>query len=135
MYSLADIVTSFLHPAGSLITLLNDGADGKAGLVTSALAGAAAALAVALLLIVYLRSGYRSTRDLIKHGFAAILALGLLTFVAYDMRHAAFAYLGINPSKPMVEFEIRLPQAALPTMSDSQVEHRPEPDLGAGRGR
>jgi hypothetical protein len=122
MYSLADIVTSFLHPAGSLITLLNDGADGKAGLVMSALAGAAAALAVALLLILYLRTGYRSIRDLIKHGFAAILALALLTFVAYDMRHAAFAYLGINPSKPMVEFEIRLPQAALPTMSDSQVE-------------
>jgi hypothetical protein len=32
--------------------------------------------------------------------------------VVYDMRHAALAYLGINPTKPAVEFEIRLPKAA-----------------------
>jgi len=124
MDSPGDIVTSILQPAGNWITLLNDGADGEADLMMSALAGAAAALAVALLLIVYFRASYRSTRDLIKHGLAAILAFGLLAFVAYDLRHAAFAYLGINPSKPMVEFEIRLPQATLPTMSDSQIELR-----------
>jgi hypothetical protein len=28
------------------------------------------------------------------------------------MRHAALAYRGINPTKPAVEFEIRLPKAA-----------------------
>jgi hypothetical protein len=42
--------------------------------------------------------------------------------VAYDMRHAALAFLGINPAKPAVEFEIRLPKAAVATVADSQVE-------------
>ena len=50
------------------------------------------------------------------------LVLGLLAFVAYDMRHAALAYLGINPTKPAVEFEIRLPKAAVSALADSQVE-------------
>jgi hypothetical protein len=31
------------------------------------------------------------------------------------MRRAAMAYIGINPSKPAVEFEIHLPKAALST--------------------
>jgi hypothetical protein len=88
----------------------DDGADGGLGLVMSALAGVAAALAVAIVLTVYFRSGYRSMRDMIRHGLAAALVLGLVAFVAYDMRHAALAYLGINPSKSAVEFEIRLPK-------------------------
>jgi hypothetical protein len=32
--------------------------------------------------------------------------LGLLAFVAYDMRHAALDYLGINPSKPQAMLDI-----------------------------
>jgi hypothetical protein len=40
------------------------------------------------------------------------------------MRHAAQAYLGINPAKPAVEFEIRLPKAALSDVADTQVELR-----------
>ena len=47
------------------------------------------------------------------------LALGLTAFVASDMRHAALAYLGINPSKPVVEFEIRRPRETLSTISDA----------------
>ena len=90
----------------------------------SALAGVAAALAVAILLSVYFRSGYRSPRDLLKHGIAATLAAALAAFVVYDMRHAALAYLGINPAKPAVEFEIRLPKAALSAVADTQVELR-----------
>jgi hypothetical protein len=38
------------------------------------------------------------------------------------MRHAALAYLGINPTKPAVEFEIRLPKATLSAIADTQVE-------------
>jgi hypothetical protein len=71
---------------------------------------------------VYFRSGYRTVRDVVKHGVATLAVLGLLAFVAYDMRQAALAYLGINPSKPAVEFEIRLPKAALSAISDTQVE-------------
>ena len=80
-------------------------------MLMSGLAGVAAALAVAIMLTVYFRTGYRSLRDIVRHGLAAALVLGLLAFVAYDMRHAALAYLGINPAKPAVEFEIRLPKA------------------------
>jgi hypothetical protein len=42
--------------------------------------------------------------------------------VAWDLRHAAQAFLGINPAKPAVEFEIRLPKAAVSAVSETQVE-------------
>jgi hypothetical protein len=91
-------------------------------LVMSVLSGAAAALAVAIMLTVFARSGYRTVREVTQIGVAAVVSLGLLIFVASDMRHAALAYLGINASKPAIEFEIRVPQAILSTMSDTQVE-------------
>jgi hypothetical protein len=111
-----DTVTSFFkaiaESVGSLGLFADDGPDGGFGVLMSGLAGIAAALAVAILLTVYFRSGYRSARDMIRHGLAAAAVLGLLAFVAYDMRHAALPYLGITPSKPEVEFEIRPPKAA-----------------------
>jgi hypothetical protein len=100
----------------------DDSPDGVLGMLMSGLAGVAAALAVAIMLTVYFRSGHRSVRDVVRHGFAAALVLGLLAFVASDMRHAALAYLGINASKPAVEFEIRLPKAAVADVADTQVE-------------
>lgn len=112
-----DSVTSLLRAAG-----FSDGPDGGLGVIMSALAGIAAALAVAIMLSVYFRSGHRSRRDLAIHGLAASAVLVLLAFVASDMRHAALAYLGLNPAKPAVEFEIRLPKAALTTAADTQVE-------------
>ena len=92
----------------------------------SALSGSAAALAVAIAMAVYFHGGSRSSRDLLRHGVATVVVLGLLAFVAYDMRHAALDYLGINPSKPAVEFEIRLPRArAMAAIgSETQVELR-----------
>ena len=51
-------------------------------MLMSGLAGVAAALAVAIMLTVYFRSGYRSTRDIVRHGLAAAMVLGLLAFVA-----------------------------------------------------
>jgi hypothetical protein len=118
-------VTSFLKMVGDHTGLFaDDSPDGWLGLLTSGLSGVAAALAVAIILTVYFRSRYRSIRDIARHGLAAALVLGLLAFVAYDMRHAALAYLGINPTKPAVEFEIRLPKAALSDVIDTQVELR-----------
>jgi hypothetical protein len=96
--------------------------EGGLGVIMSALAGVAAALAVAIALSVYFRSGYRSRRDLVRHGLAASAVLVLLAFAVSDMRNAALAYLGLNPTKPAVEFEIRLPKAALATTTDTQVE-------------
>ncbi|KRR05619.1 acriflavin resistance protein [Bradyrhizobium valentinum] len=100
----------------------SDGPDGGLGIVMSALAGVAAALAVAIMLSVYFRIGHRSRQDLVKHGLAASAVLVLLAFVISDMRQAALAYLGLNPAKPAVEFEIRLPPATLTTAADTQVE-------------
>jgi hypothetical protein len=120
-----DSVTSFLRMVGDRTGLFaDDSPNGWLGMLMSGLSGVAAALAVAIILTVYFRSGYRSVRDIVRHGLAAALVLGLLAFVAYDMRHAAFAYLGINPTKPAVEFEIRLPKAALSDVGDTQVELR-----------
>jgi hypothetical protein len=118
-----DSVASLLRMVGNGTGLFgDDGPDGAMGMLMSGLSGVAAALAVAIFLTVYFRSGYRSARDVVRHGLAATLVLGLLAFVAYDMRHAALAFLGINPTKPAVEFEIRLPKAAVSAMAETQVE-------------
>ncbi|SDP34953.1 acriflavin resistance protein [Afipia sp. GAS231] len=118
----ADSVASLLKILGTGTGLFDDSPDGGLGMIMSALSGVAAALAVAIGLSIYFRSGYRSRRDLVKHGLAASAVLVLLAFVISDMRNAALAYLGINPTKPAVEFEIRLPKAALSAVSDTQVE-------------
>jgi hypothetical protein len=117
-----DSVTSLLKMVGNSTGLFADDPDGTLGVLMSGLSGIAAALAVAILLTVYFRTGHRSLRDLVRHGLAAALALALVAFVAYDMHHAALAYLGINPAKPAIEFEIRLPKAAVSAAADTQVE-------------
>jgi hypothetical protein len=106
----------------TLSSLWSESADGQLGLWMSALSGVAAALAVALTLTIYFRMAYRSWRDVLGHGLAALAAAALFAFAAYDMRHAAAAYLGLNPSKPAVEFEIRMPRETLTAASDSQIE-------------
>ena len=119
----AQPVISFLKGVAESTGLtLDDSPDSWSGVLMSGAAGIAAAMAVALILIVYFRSGYRSVSDIAKHGLAAAVVLGLLAFVAYDMRDAALAYLGMNPSKPEVEFEIRLPKAAATAVADTQIE-------------
>ena len=106
----------------TLSSLWTVSADGQLGILMSALSGIAMALAVALAMTVYFRLNYRSWRDVARHGLAALAALALFAFAAYDMRHAALAYLGLNPSKPAVEFEIRMPREMLTAMTGSQIE-------------
>ncbi len=116
-------VTSFLKMAGDGTGLFaDDSPDGWLGMLMSGLSGVAAALAVAIMLTVYFRSGHRSISDIARHGLAAAAVLGLIAFVSYDVRHAALAYLGINPSKPAIEFEIRLPKVAASEVANSQIE-------------
>jgi hypothetical protein len=118
-----DTVASFFRQVGDSTGLFADeSADGWPGILMSGLSGVATALAVAILLIVYFHSRHDGARNIVRLSLAAALALGLLAFVAYDMRHAGLAYLGINPAKPAIEFEIRLPKAAVFAMTDSQVE-------------
>src|SRR6202790_5622580 len=104
------------------ILLADDSPDGWLGMLMSGLSRVAAALAVAIILTVYFRSGHRRIGDIGTDGLVAAVVLGLLAFVASDMRHAALAYLGINPTKPAIEFEIRLPKAAVSDAADTQVE-------------
>jgi uncharacterized membrane-anchored protein len=113
-----DSVTSLLHKVDGN-TGLFAGDDGGLGMVMSGLAGVAAGLAVAILLSVYFRTGGRSMRDVVRHVLTAAFVLALLAFVAYDMRQAALAYLGINPAKPAIEFDIRLPKSAVSAISDT----------------
>ena len=100
---------------GTLDTLLNgmtdSNPDGWIGLTISALAGTAAAIAVAIALSIYFRRRYRSRRDLLQHSFGMIVVLGLMAFAISDVRATALTYLGIIASRPAVEFEIRLPDA------------------------
>ncbi|MGA7995898.1 MAG: acriflavin resistance protein [Bradyrhizobium sp.] len=119
-----DSVASFLKMVADTTGLFaDDSSDGVIGMMMSGLAGVATALAVAIVLTVYFRSRYRSVRDVLRHGFAAAAVFALVAFVAYDMRRAALAYLGINPTKPAVEFEIRLPKTAASAISgNTQVE-------------
>jgi hypothetical protein len=111
-----------LQIVDSIGLLTDDSLDGRFGIWMSVLAGVATAVAVAIVLSMYFRTGGRSPRDFVRHGLAVAVVLGLIAFVVSDMRHAAMAYLGINPSKTMIEFEIRLPKTALSGAADTQVE-------------
>jgi hypothetical protein len=116
-----DSVTSVLRTIADTTGLFaDDSSDRVFGMLMSGLAGVATALAVAIVLTIYFRS--RSAHDILRHGLAAAAVFGLVAFAAYDMRHAALAYLGINPAKPAVEFEIRLPMAAVSAIADTQIE-------------
>src|SRR3954464_14788661 len=106
-------LTGFMSALGSFATALPANLDERLGAMAPVVAGAATALAVAIAMAVYFRSGYRSSRDILRHGAATIVVIGLLAFAASDIRHAAFSYLGINPAKPAVEFEIRMPRATV----------------------
>jgi hypothetical protein len=122
-----DSLTSLVRSFGEAAGLFGGGQDGELGIVRSGLAGAAAAVAVGIALTVYFHNSHRTVRDLARHdlprlGIAAIVTLALTAFVVSDMRHAAYAYLGLNSSKPAVEFEIRVPKAERSAISDSQIE-------------
>lgn len=116
-----DSLTSLVKSFGQATGLFGSGVDGELDIVMSGLAGAAAAVAVGMALTVYFHNSHRTARDLARHGIAGLVALALAAFVVSDMRHAAYAYLGLNPSKPSVEFEIRLPMTELP-IKESQIE-------------
>ncbi len=83
----------------------DEGADDGSGLLMPALAGVAAAITLALMLAIYLQTGYRSYRDMIRHGLAAALGLSLLAFAIYDMRNAALAH--IAKVHPAARFELQ----------------------------
>jgi hypothetical protein len=62
---------------------------------------------VALMLVLYFQTGYRSYRDMIRHGLAAAIGLALMAFAISDMSNAALAYLVKTSAQPATEFELR----------------------------
>src|ERR1700722_15204546 len=110
-----------LHTASTEVTSLVSGAasiwpdlsaDDGTGLLMPALTGVVAAVTVALALAIYFQTGYRSYRDMIRHGLAAAIGLALMAFVIYDMRNAAMAYLVKAADRPAAEFEHRWQQSS-----------------------
>jgi len=105
-----------LHYASAEVTSLVSGAadiwpdlsaDDGTGLLMPALTGVVAAVTVALALAIYFQTGYRSYRDMIRHGLAAAIGLALMAFVIYDMRNAAMAYLVKTSAGPTAQFELQ----------------------------
>jgi hypothetical protein len=83
------------------------GVDDGSGWLMPALAGVAAGITVALMLVLYFQTGYRSYRDMIRHGLAAAIGLALMAFAVSDMSNAALAYLVKTSAQPATEFELR----------------------------
>jgi hypothetical protein len=106
---------------GGWATALLATMEQRLGLLAPIVAGAAAACTVALVMAIYLRGGHHSPHDILRHGVAAIVVIGLLTLVASDARQAALAYLGLTPSRPAVGLQIQSPKA---TALASQARHR-----------
>ena len=109
----------------------DQGADGS-GFLMPALAGVAAAVTAALMLAIYFQTGYRSYRDMIRHGLAAALGLILLAFVIYDTRNAALAHIARTQLRPAAEFELQWQKttARAKTLADEMDRTtRPAPGL------
>jgi len=85
------------------------GTDDGNALVMPALAGIAAATTVALAVTVYFQTGYRSYRDMIRHGLVAAIGLALLAFAISDMRNSALAHLAARTAEP-AQFELQWKQ-------------------------
>jgi hypothetical protein len=81
--------------------------DDGTGLLMPAMAGIAAGMTVAFMLALYFQTGYRSYRDMIRHGLAAAVGLAIMAFAVSDMSNAALAYLVKTSPQPSSEFEQR----------------------------
>jgi hypothetical protein len=88
------------------------GSEDGNGLVIPALAGIAAATTLALALTIYFQTGYRSYRDMIRHGLVAAIGLALLAFAIFDMRNAAIAHIARASVGPSAQFEMQWQQTS-----------------------
>jgi len=106
--------------------------DDGTGLLMPALAGIAAGMTVALMLALYFQTGYRSYRDMIRHGLAAAIGLAIMAFVISDASNAALAYLVKTSPQPSSEFELRWQKTTerAQTLAAEMDRHLPEARKG-----
>ena len=107
LHQVATEMTSLVSGAAGILPDLS--ADDGTGLLMPALTGVVAAVTVALALAIYFQTGYRSYRDMIRHGLVAAIALALLAFAIFDMRNAALAHLAARTAEP-AQFELQWKQ-------------------------
>jgi hypothetical protein len=105
LHTAATEMMSLVSGAAGILPDLS--ADDGTGLLMPALTGVVAAVTVALALAIYFQTGYRSYRDMIRHGLAAAIGLALMAFVIYDMRNAAMAHLMKTSVGPAAQFELQ----------------------------
>ena len=86
------------------------GIDDGTGLLMPALAGVVAAITVALALIIHSQAGYRSHRDMIRHGLVAAIGLTLFAFAIFDVRNVALAHIAKTHVQPTAQFELQWQQ-------------------------
>jgi hypothetical protein len=103
---MADVFSGLIKligPLGSWAASLPATLDERFGTLAPIAAGAAAAVVVATVMTIYFRGERRSSfGDILRHGFAAIVVLGLLAFAASHMRHEALA------DASQIQVELRL---------------------------
>jgi hypothetical protein len=106
----------------------NDGGS----LLMPMLAGIVAGITVALMVAIYFQTGYRSYRDMIRHGLAAAIGLAIMAFVVSDMSTAALAYLVKTSAEPATEFELRWQQSSerAPSIAGEMERRLPEARKG-----
>jgi len=71
-----------------------------------------AGLIVAVAYVIHRKGGRNALRTVAVRSVAAILALGAVIAGGLDIRATAYSHLGLLPSAPAVQFEIRLPATA-----------------------
>jgi hypothetical protein len=107
-------LTALTDAIGGWAGALSAALDQRFGDLAPAVAGAAAAFVVAITLALYRRGGYRASHQILRHGVAAIVVVGLLAFAVSGAGHAALASLGLTASKPGAELQIRPSEATAP---------------------
>jgi hypothetical protein len=111
----------------------DQGVDGGGGLLMPVLAGIVAGITVALMVAIYFQTGYRSYRDMIRHGLAAAIGLAIMAFVISDMSTVALAYLVKTSAEPATDFEHRWQQSSertTPSVAAETGQRLPEARKG-----
>ena len=117
---------------GRAISFAADLSD-RLGLLAPAVAGAGAAVVVALVTAICFRGGNRSSRDVLRHGVAGVGPRRLLQIGNHHGEQADDRDGDHSPARPAVGFQIRQPKATALT-SQARPSSISRPGLGSRLG-